>query len=56
MPGASVGEELDAALLLGGVRFSEGGINFLNAGPYGDAIMNEMILTVEERFRVSRQL
>jgi hypothetical protein len=31
------------------------GVNSPNAGPYGDAIMNELIPSVEERFRVIRQ-
>lgn len=31
------------------------GINSANAGPYGDAIMNELIPYVEEHFRVIRQ-
>lgn len=31
------------------------GVNSPNAGPYGDAIMNELIPAVEERFRVIRQ-
>lgn len=31
------------------------GINSPNAGPYGDAIMNELIPAVEERFRIIRQ-
>jgi hypothetical protein len=31
------------------------GVNSPNAGPYGDAIMNELIPLVEERFRTIRQ-
>jgi hypothetical protein len=31
------------------------GINSANAGPYGDAIMNELIPAVEERYRVIRE-
>jgi hypothetical protein len=31
------------------------GVNSPNAGPYGDAIMNELIPAVEERFRIVRQ-
>src|SRR5215467_11613129 len=31
------------------------GINSPNAGPYGDAIMNELIPAVEEQFRIIRQ-
>lgn len=31
------------------------GVNSANAGPYGDAIMNELIPFVEEHFRVIRQ-
>jgi hypothetical protein len=31
------------------------GVNSPNAGPYGDAIMNELIPSVEERFRTIRQ-
>ncbi len=31
------------------------GVNSPNAGPYGDAIMNELIPAVEERFRTIRQ-
>jgi hypothetical protein len=51
MPVVSVGEELDAAPLLGGVRFSEGGNNSPNTGTYGEAIMNELIPAIEQRFR-----
>jgi hypothetical protein len=53
MPVVSVGEELDAAPLLGGVRFSEGGNNSPNTGTYGEAIMNELIPAIEQRFRIS---
>lgn len=31
------------------------GVNSPNAGPYGDAIMNELVPQVEERFRIIRQ-
>jgi hypothetical protein len=56
MPFLSVDEELAAALLLGGVRFSEGGINSPNAGPYGDAIRNELIPAAEDAFALVKNL